>query len=250
METRQAPGPLAGLKVIEMGQLIAGPFAAKTLADFGADVVKIEPPGAGDPLRNWRLLKNGTSVWWQVQSRNKRSVALDLKKPEGQEIVRKLAAEADVLIENFRPGALEGWGLDPQQLVEANPKLVVLRISGYGQTGPTATVRASAWSARRWAAAPPHGRAGPHPGARGREHRRHAGGAARRDRHPAGAAGAAALRPGPGDRRRAVRGRSSTAWKACCPSTAPSVRCAGPAAAPCPASRPATPTCAATAAMR
>lgn len=136
METTQATGPLAGLKVIEMGQLIAGPFAAKTLADFGADVVKIEPPGAGDPLRNWRLLKNGTSVWWQVQSRNKRSVALDLKQPDAQEIVRKLASEADVLIENFRPGALEGWGLDPQQLVEANPRLVVLRISGYGQTGP------------------------------------------------------------------------------------------------------------------
>ena len=136
METQAAFGPLAGLKVIEMGQLIAGPFAAKTLADFGADVVKIEPPVAGDPLRNWRLLKNGTSVWWQVQSRNKRSVALDLKKPEAQDIVRKLAAEADVLIENFRPGALEGWGLDPQQLVAANPKLVVLRISGYGQTGP------------------------------------------------------------------------------------------------------------------
>jgi formyl-CoA transferase len=136
METSTGTGPLAGLKVIEMGQLIAGPFAAKTLADFGADVVKIEPPGAGDPLRNWRLLKNGTSVWWQVQSRNKRSVALDLKAPDAQEIVRKLAAEADVLIENFRPGALEGWGLDPQKLVEANPKLVVLRISGYGQTGP------------------------------------------------------------------------------------------------------------------
>ena len=136
MDTSTGTGPLAGLKVIEMGQLIAGPFAAKTLADFGADVVKIEPPGAGDPLRNWRLLKNGTSVWWQVQSRNKRSVALDLKAPEAQEIVRKLAAEADVLIENFRPGALEGWGLDPEKLVEANPKLVVLRISGYGQTGP------------------------------------------------------------------------------------------------------------------
>lgn len=135
METT-ATGPLAGLKVIEMGQLIAGPFAAKTLGDFGADVVKIEPPGSGDPLRNWRLLKNGTSVWWQVQSRNKRSVALDLRKPDAQEIVRKLAAEADVLIENFRPGALEGWGLDPQKLVEANPRLVVLRISGYGQTGP------------------------------------------------------------------------------------------------------------------
>jgi formyl-CoA transferase len=136
METRTAFGPLAGLKVIEMGQLIAGPFAAKTLADFGADVVKIEPPATGDPLRNWRLVKNGTSVWWQVQSRNKRSVALDLKQPEAQEIVRKLAAEADVLIENFRPGALEGWGLDPEKLIEANPKLVVLRISGYGQTGP------------------------------------------------------------------------------------------------------------------
>jgi len=129
-------GPLAGLKVIEMGQLIAGPFAAKTLADFGADVVKIEPPGMGDPLRNWRLLKGGTSVWWQVQSRNKRSVALDLKSAEAQDIVRKLAGEADVLVENFRPGALEGWGLDPQALIEANPRLVVLRVSGYGQTGP------------------------------------------------------------------------------------------------------------------
>lgn len=136
METSKNTGPLAGLKVIEMGQLIAGPFAGKTLADFGADVVKIEPPGSGDPLRNWRLLKNGTSVWWQVQSRNKRSVALDLRQPPAQELVRQLAAEADVLIENFRPGALENWGLDPQQLIEANPRLVVLRISGYGQTGP------------------------------------------------------------------------------------------------------------------
>src|SRR3954465_14808800 len=136
MQSPASPGPLAGLKVVEMGQLIAGPFAAKTLADFGADVVKIEPPGAGDPLRNWRLLKNGTSVWWQVQSRNKRSVALDLRNAEAQEIVRKLATEADVLVENFRPGALEGWNLDPQQLLEANPRLVVLRISGYGQTGP------------------------------------------------------------------------------------------------------------------
>ncbi|MBC5782264.1 CoA transferase [Ramlibacter sp. USB13] len=136
METKAGIGPLAGLKVIEMGQLIAGPFAAKTLADFGADVVKIEPPGTGDPLRNWRLLKNGTSVWWQVQSRNKRSVALDLRNAQAQEIVRKLAIEADVLIENFRPGALEGWGLGPDALMAANPRLVVLRISGYGQTGP------------------------------------------------------------------------------------------------------------------
>jgi formyl-CoA transferase len=131
-----AAGPLAGLKVLELGQLIAGPFAAKTLADFGADVVKIEPPGAGDPLRKWRLLKDGTSVWWQVQSRNKRSVALDLRDPAAQDIVRKLAAEADVLIENFRPGAMEGWGLGPDALQALNPRLIMLRISGYGQTGP------------------------------------------------------------------------------------------------------------------
>jgi len=128
--------PLANLKVIEMGQLIAGPFAAKTLADFGADVIKIEPPNVGDALRKWRLLKDGTSVWWQVQSRNKRSLSLDLKQPEAQDIVRTLITEADILIENFRPGTLEGWGLDPEHLLKLNPKLIVLRISGYGQTGP------------------------------------------------------------------------------------------------------------------
>jgi formyl-CoA transferase len=144
METPQlAPGPLAGLKVLELGQLIAGPFAAKTLADFGADVIKVEPPpdpqrphAGGDPLRKWRLLKDGTSVWWQVQSRNKRSIALDLKDHDAQDIVRRLAGHADVLIENFRPGALEGWGLGPDALLELNPQLIVLRISGYGQTGP------------------------------------------------------------------------------------------------------------------
>ncbi len=130
------PGPLSGLKVLEMGQLIAGPFAARTLADFGAEVIKVEPPGAGDPLRKWRLLKDGTSVWWQVQSRNKQSIALDLRDPAGQDIVRRLAATADVLVENFRPGALEGWGLGPDALMEINPRLIVLRISGYGQTGP------------------------------------------------------------------------------------------------------------------
>jgi formyl-CoA transferase len=127
---------LQGMKVLEMGQLIAGPFAAKTLADFGAEVIKIEPPGSGDPLRKWRMLKDGTSVWWQVQSRNKRSLALDLRTPEGQALVSKLANEADILIENFRPGALEGWGLSPEKLIEQNPRLIVLRISGYGQTGP------------------------------------------------------------------------------------------------------------------
>ena len=135
--TAPAPtGPLAGLKVVELGQLIAGPFAAKTLADFGADVIKIEAPRTGDPLRKWRLLKDGTSVWWQVQSRNKRSVALDLRQLEAQEIVRKLALDADVLIENFRPGAMEGWGLGPDELLALNPRLIMLRISGYGQTGP------------------------------------------------------------------------------------------------------------------
>jgi formyl-CoA transferase len=138
MQPKNTPklGPLQGLKVIELGQLIAGPFAAKTLADFGAEVIKVEPPGAGDPLRKWRLLKDGTSVWWQIQSRNKRSVALDLKEPEAQDIVRQLAQDADVLIENFRPGAMEAWGLGPDALQAFNPRLIMLRISGYGQTGP------------------------------------------------------------------------------------------------------------------
>ena len=136
MSKPTTPAALAGVRVIEMGQLIAGPFAGKTLGEFGADVVKIEPPGAGDPLRNWRLIKNGTSVWWQVQSRNKRSVAIDLRQAEGQQLARDLIAEADVLIENFRPGTLEGWGMSPGELHALNPGLVILRISGYGQTGP------------------------------------------------------------------------------------------------------------------
>ena len=134
-------GPLAGLKVIELGQLIAGPFAARTLADFGAEVIKIEPPATatspgGDPLRQWRLLHEGTSLWWQVQSRNKRSVALDLKDPAARDTVRQLIAEADVLVENFKPGVMEDWGLGYEALSAANPGLIMLRISGYGQTGP------------------------------------------------------------------------------------------------------------------
>jgi formyl-CoA transferase len=133
----KTPGaPLEGVRVIEMGQLIAGPFAGKTLGDFGADVIKIEAPDGGDPLRNWRMIKDGTSVWWQVQSRNKRSLALDLRSSEGQDIARKLVAEADVLIENFRPGTLEAWGMGWDVLSQLNPGLVMLRISGYGQTGP------------------------------------------------------------------------------------------------------------------
>ena len=131
-----SPAALQGVRVIEMGQLIAGPFCGKTLGEFGADVIKIEAPESGDPLRNWRLIKEGTSVWWQVQSRNKRSVALDLRQTEGQTIARQLIAEADVLVENFRPGTLEGWGMSPEELHQLNPGLVMLRISGYGQTGP------------------------------------------------------------------------------------------------------------------
>jgi formyl-CoA transferase len=129
---------LAGIRVLELGQLIAGPFAAKTLADFGAQVIKIEPPGVGDPLRKWRLLHEGTSVWWEAQSRNKQSVCLDLRRPEGQDIARLLASQADVLIENFRPGTMEKWGLSWEALHALNPRLIMLRISGYGQTGPKA----------------------------------------------------------------------------------------------------------------
>lgn len=129
---------LAGIRVLELGQLIAGPFAAKTLADFGAQVIKIEPPGQGDPLRKWRLLHEGTSVWWEAQSRNKQSVCVDLRQPEGQDLARQLAAQADVLIENFRPGTMEKWGLSWEALHALNPRLIMLRISGYGQTGPKA----------------------------------------------------------------------------------------------------------------
>ncbi len=129
-------GPLAGVRVIELGQLIAGPYTGKSLADFGAEVIKIEPPGKGDPLRKWRLLKNGNSVWWEVSSRNKQSVTLDLTKAEGQEVLRALVKEADVLVENFRPGKMEEWDLGYDSLKKINPRLIMARISGYGQDGP------------------------------------------------------------------------------------------------------------------
>lgn len=129
-------GPLAGLRVLELGSLVAGPFCGKTFADFGAEVVKIEPPGEGDPLRKWRRMRNGTSLWWQVQSRNKKSVTCDLRRPEGQEIVRRLAHRAHIIVENFRAGALEKWNLGWDAFSRDNPKLVLVRISGYGQTGP------------------------------------------------------------------------------------------------------------------
>ena len=129
-------GPLTGVRVLELGSLIAGPFAGKTLGDFGAEVIKVEPPGEGDPLRKWRRLRNGTSLWWHVQARNKKSLTCDLRRPEGQEIVRRLARRSDIVIENFRPGALEKWQLGWDALSRENAKLVLVRISGYGQTGP------------------------------------------------------------------------------------------------------------------
>jgi formyl-CoA transferase len=128
--------PLAGVKVLELGQLIAGPFAGKFFAEFGAEVIKIEPPEGGDPLRQWRKLHDGTSLWWYVQGRNKKSVTANLRTPEGQDIVRKLARETDILIENFRPGTMEKWGLGYESLAADNPGLVMLRLSGFGQTGP------------------------------------------------------------------------------------------------------------------
>jgi len=139
MAADTAPAPpraLAGLTVLELGQLIAGPFCTRILGEFGAAVTKIEPPGQGDPLRKWRYLEDGTSLWWHVQSRGKRSVALDLRQPEAQAIVRRLAGEADIVVENFRPGTMEGWGLGYDALSAANPGLIMVRISGYGQTGP------------------------------------------------------------------------------------------------------------------
>jgi crotonobetainyl-CoA:carnitine CoA-transferase CaiB-like acyl-CoA transferase len=129
-------GPLHGIKVLELGSLIAGPFCAKTLADFGAEVIKVEPPGDGDPLRRWRRMRNGVSLWWHVQSRNKKSITLDLRQAEGQAIARRLACDCDIVIENFRPGALEKWNLGWSELSRENPNLILVRISGYGQTGP------------------------------------------------------------------------------------------------------------------
>ena len=129
-------GPLTGIRVLELGSLIAGPFCGKTLGDFGAEVIKVEPPGEGDPLRKWRKMRNGTSLWWHVQSRNKKSVTVDMRKPEGQEVVRRLASRSHIVIENFRPGALEKWHLGWDELSRNNPKLILVRISGYGQSGP------------------------------------------------------------------------------------------------------------------
>jgi formyl-CoA transferase len=129
-------GPLDGIKVLELGQLIAGPFCTRIMGEFGAQVIKIESPRGGDPLRKWRKLYQDKSLWWLLQARNKKSVTVDLKNPRGQEIVRKLAEEADIVVENFRPGSMEKWGLGYEELSKVNPGLIMVRLSGYGQTGP------------------------------------------------------------------------------------------------------------------
>ena len=132
-------GPLSGIRILEMGQLIAGPFAGSLLAYFGAEVIKIEPPGKGDPLRQWRVVRNGTSLWWHSLGRNKKSITVNLREESGRDLVRQLAAQCDVLVENFRPGTLEKWGLAPATLKTDNEQLIIARISGYGQTGPYAS---------------------------------------------------------------------------------------------------------------
>ena len=129
-------GPLEGIRVVEMGSLLAGPFCGQLLGDFGAEVIKVEPPGKGDPMREWGAKKDGVGLWWPVIARNKKSVTLNLREPEGQDVAKRLIGSADVLVENFRPGTLERWGLDYDTLSESNPGLVMARVSGFGQTGP------------------------------------------------------------------------------------------------------------------
>lgn len=136
MTSTKSPGPLAGIKVLELGTLIAGPFCSRMLAEFGAEVIKIESPEGGDPIRQWRVLKDGTSLWWSVQARNKKSLTLNMKDPRGQDIARRLALEADIIIENYRPGVLEKWHLGYEALKAINPATIMVRLSGYGQTGP------------------------------------------------------------------------------------------------------------------
>jgi crotonobetainyl-CoA:carnitine CoA-transferase CaiB-like acyl-CoA transferase len=136
--TEQRSRPLAGIRVIELGQLLAGPFAGSMLAYFGAEVIKVEPPQGGDPIRGWRVVQDGTSLWWHSLGRNKKSVTLDLRADQGRDLAKQLINSADVLVENFRPGTMEKWGLGPDVFKQSNPKLVYARISGYGQNGPYA----------------------------------------------------------------------------------------------------------------
>lgn len=135
---QEPTGPLGGVRVLELGSFIAGPFAGQLLGDYGADVIKVEPPATGDPMRGWGVTKDGKSLWWPTIARNKRSVAIDLRSDEGRLVVERLAAKCDIVLENFRPGRLESWGLDYETLSRANPKLVMVHVSGFGQTGPFA----------------------------------------------------------------------------------------------------------------
>ena len=136
MEQPKNNGPLAGLKVLDLSIIVAGGTASSLMADFGAEVVKIERPKTGDPLRNWGPFYKDVSLWWKVHSRNKKSITLDLSKPKGQSILKRLANEADILIEGFRPGTMENWGVGPDELLASNPELIFVRYSGFGQTGP------------------------------------------------------------------------------------------------------------------
>lgn len=128
--------PLDGIRILELGNLVAAPFAGKILSEFGAEVIKVEEPTKGDPLRSWRVMHNNTSVWWYVQSRNKKSITVNMRDPEGQQIIRQLAEKVDVVLENFKPGTLERWGLGLEDLQKVNPSIIMTRVSGYGQTGP------------------------------------------------------------------------------------------------------------------
>lgn len=139
MNDQPRPGPLAGFRVLELGQLLAGPFATSILGYYGAEVIKVEPPGTGDPIRTWRVMRDGVSLWWHSLGRNKKCVTVNLRSAEGREIVRQLASKSDILVENFRPGTMEKWGLGPDDLRSSHPELIYARISGYGQTGPYAS---------------------------------------------------------------------------------------------------------------
>jgi crotonobetainyl-CoA:carnitine CoA-transferase CaiB-like acyl-CoA transferase len=139
MNQKNHPRPLDGFRVLELGQLLAGPFTTSILGYFGAEVIKIEPPGTGDPIRTWRVMKDGVSLWWHSLGRNKKCITVNLRSDQGREIVRQLAAKSDILVENFRPGAMEKWGLGPDDLRRTHPELIYARISGYGQTGPYAS---------------------------------------------------------------------------------------------------------------
>src|ERR1039458_7140147 len=139
VDTNRIRKPLEGLRVLEMGQLLAGPFASVLLAWFGAEVIKIEPPGEGDPLRKWRSLYKGTSLWWYILGRNKKSVTVNLRTAEGQSIVRRLVDKVDVVLENFKPGTMEKWGLGYEELKKINPRIIMARVSGWGQDGPYST---------------------------------------------------------------------------------------------------------------